>query len=72
MPEPAPAPPPPQEPPAATPAPELVNVDAKAPKVAAPKTKRGQQQQAAQGTNALKIPMNTGTPGKAKSLNIPG
>ena len=71
MPDPAPAPPPPVDAPAPTPAPELVNADSKAPKVAAPKTKRSQQQQAARGTNALKIPMNTGTAGKKGGLNIP-
>lgn len=72
MPEPAPPPAPPVEAPAPTPAPELVNADSKAPKVAAPKTKRATQQQAAKGTNTLKIPLNTGAKQKgASGLNIP-
>ena len=72
MPQAAPPPPPTAEAPQPAPAPELVNANEKAPKVSAPKTKRGAQQQAAQGTNALKIPMNTGAPKKAAGgLNIP-
>jgi len=71
MPDPAPAPPPAQELPAPTPPPELVNADAKPPKVVSAKTKRAQAQQMARGTNALKIPMNTGTAGKSGGLNIP-
>ena len=69
MPEPPPAPAPPVEQPKPTPAPELVNAKDKAPKISAKKTKRATQQQAARGTNALKIPLSTG-PAKA-GLNIP-
>ena len=71
MPDPPPAPPPAQEPPAPTPAPEMVNTDGKAPSVKQPKTKRAQQQQAAMGTNALKIPLNAGGEGPSGGLNIP-
>ena len=73
MPDPAPAPPPAQEPPAPAPPAELVNADAgEAAKIKQPKTKRQQLQQASQGTNALKIPMNTGGEKKpAGGLNIP-
>ena len=68
MPEPPPMPPPPVEQPKPTPAPELVNAKEKAPKISAKKTKRSQQQQAAKGTNALRIPLSTG---KSTGLNIP-
>ena len=72
MPQAAPPPPPTAEAPQPAPAPELVNANAKAPKVASPKTKRTAQQQSAKGTNALKIPMNTGASKKASGgLNIP-
>lgn len=72
MPPAPPAPPPPQDAPAITPAPELVNADGKAPKVKQPKSARKQQQQQAMGTNALKIPMNTGGESKPSGgLNIP-
>lgn len=69
MPEAPPAPPPPVEQPKPTPAPELVNSGEKAPKITTKKSKRGLQQQASRGTNALKIPLSTGS---AKAgLNIP-
>lgn len=72
MPNPAPAPPPAQEAPGITPAPELVGAQEGATKVKKPKSKRAQQQQAAKGTSALKIPMNTGSAGaKTSGLNIP-
>lgn len=77
-PPPAPAPAPEPPPPPMAPAPELVNADAKAPKVTAQKTKRGQSQQASRGTSSLTIPkqtVNTGSGasggGKSGSLNIP-
>ena len=72
MPAPPPAPPPQQEAPAPTPAPELVNANEKATKIKQPSSKRAQQQQAAKGTSALKIPLNTGaSASKASGLNIP-
>lgn len=79
-PPPAPAPAPEPPPPPMTPAPELVNADAEAPKVTAQKTARGQAQQAAKGTSGLTIPkqtVNTGSGAtggggkKSGSLNIP-
>ena len=69
MPEAPPAQPPPVEQPKPTPAPELVNAKEKAPKISAKKSKRGSQQQAARGTNALKIPLSTGA--SKPGLNIP-
>ena len=75
MPEPPPAPPPAQEMPVATPAPEMVNAGEDTTKVKKPRSKRSLQQQQAQGTSALKIPLNSGgTPSAKKSgsgLNIP-
>lgn len=76
MPDPAPAPPPAQAPPEPAPPPEMVNAGEEGgAKIKQPKTKRAQLQQASQGTNALKIPLNTGGGGDKPApagLNIPG
>ena len=59
------------EPTAPTPPPEAARPEADA-KVTKKKSKRQQAQQASRGTAALRIPLNTGGEGKAKSgLNIP-
>lgn len=75
MPAPPPAPPPQQQPEAPTPPPELVGADDKTTAIKKPTSKRSQMQQAAKGTSALKIPLNTGSGGGAKKsgggLNIP-
>jgi len=75
MPDPAPAPPPGAAPPVATPAPEMVNANGKAPQIKKPQSARSQAQQQAKGTSALKIPLNAGaSSSKAKQsggLNIP-
>jgi len=82
MPEPQPLPEPPPTPPAPppmetpeAPAPPPVTVpqgDSDAVKVKKKRTKRQTLQQQSAGTNALRIPLNTGgSTGKASGLNIP-
>lgn len=58
-------------PPPLAPSPELVNAKEDAPKITK-KSKRAQKQQAAKGTGALRIPLNTGAKASsATGLNIP-